>query len=234
MKKVFYLTLIIGSLLQTKGYAADKGDLGGCNGYAENCQVGWILNHDGTCSENKVNGKTPIGVIFYIDDVMSGKCGYAITPSPIAQVAFKTHYKPNTGLFTAETVTEASWQSQSCTATRIILNKGDSSQYPAAWAAYEYAPSAVPTTKGKWCLPAAGLLNMICRNLETVNKTIKKLGGIELVDVNSERVWSSVAGDDDDNAAWTLFSYGNSNDCKIDTENAHSSYINTVRPVITF
>lgn len=230
MKKIFYLTLIIGSLLQTNGYAADKGALGSCNGYAENCQVGWILNHDGTCSENKVNGKTPIGVIFYIDDVISGKCGYAITAEPVAEkIAFQSEYSDyNYGMFTGETSAEVSWQSQSCTATRRLLDKGDSSKYPAAWAAYEYVPNAAPETKGKWCLPATGVLWELSGNISQVNKTLKKIGGIALDDANKERVWSSIAVADE-NLAWAYYA-----GMDVDTENANSSYINTVRPVITF
>ena len=30
----------------------------------QSCFVGWILNSDMTCTENKVSGKTPIGVVF--------------------------------------------------------------------------------------------------------------------------------------------------------------------------
>ena len=38
-------------------------DSGGKNNVCQNCFVGRILNSDMTCSQNKVNGKTPIGVV---------------------------------------------------------------------------------------------------------------------------------------------------------------------------
>ncbi|MDO5387447.1 MAG: hypothetical protein Q4F75_09310, partial [Pseudomonadota bacterium] len=44
----------------------EKGVLGQCIGYAKNCKIGQILNNDGTCSNDKVSGKTPLGVVIYI------------------------------------------------------------------------------------------------------------------------------------------------------------------------
>ena len=47
---------------------------GSCNGLAQNCSIGNILNSDGTCTYNKESGKTPIGVVVY----KSGNCGQAV------------------------------------------------------------------------------------------------------------------------------------------------------------
>ena len=38
----------------------EKTVLGECTGYAKNCTIGQILNSDGTCTTDKVCGKTPI------------------------------------------------------------------------------------------------------------------------------------------------------------------------------
>ena len=48
---------------QTKGAV-----LGQCTGYAKNCSIGQLLNSDGTCTTDKVSGKTPVGIVIAIKD----------------------------------------------------------------------------------------------------------------------------------------------------------------------
>ena len=134
----------------------EKAVLGQCTGYAKNCKIGDILNNDGTCTTNKESGKTPIGIVVYISGG-SDKCGYAMTASPIASsIRWSTEYV-NTGAFQS-----SSWSSAikdfdvSGNMTKIIQS-GNASTYPAAYAAMNYAPSAAPTSKGKWMLPTAGI-----------------------------------------------------------------------------
>lgn len=58
-----------------------------------------------------------------------------------------------------------------------IIQAGDSSTYPAAYAALNYAPFVAPSTKGKWALPTAGILYQLYVKLATINDTILALGG---------------------------------------------------------
>ena len=165
--------------------------LGSCSGAAKNCKIGQILNSDASCSDNKVSGKTPIGVVVYISGG-SDKCGYAMTASPIAtSIQWSTEYV-NTGAFQS-----SNWQNAikdfdvSGNMTKIIqAANGNSSKYPAAYAALNYAPSAAPTSKGKWALPTAGILSSLYTNLNAINNTISKLGGTQLTNDN-EHIWSS-------------------------------------------
>ncbi len=173
----------------TSGKCESVAVLGVCTGKAQSCSVGQILNNDGSCSNSVVSGKTPIGVVVYISGG-SDKCGYAMTASPIASsIKWSTEYV-NTGAFQS-----SSWSSAikdfdvSGNMTKIIQS-GNASTYPAAYAAMNYAPSAAPTSKGKWMLPTAGILNSLYTNLNAINNAISKVGGTQLTGDN-EHIWSS-------------------------------------------
>ena len=204
--------------------------LGSCSGAAKNCKIGQILNSDASCSDNKVSGKTPIGVVVAIKD----NCGWAMTASPIASsIKWSTEYV-NTGAFQS-----SSWQNAikdfdvSGNMTKIIQTaNGNNSRYPAAYAALNYAPSAAPTSKGKWTLPTAGILNSLYTNLNAINNAISKVGGTQLTGDN-EHIWSS--SEYSSNHAWyfctlNVSSPGGVNWNRKDTN--FSDYV--VRPVIEF
>lgn len=110
----------------------------------------------------------------------------------------------------------------SCGNTDEILAYTPTS-YPAAAATRLYAPTV--TTKGRWCLPAAGIMTNIYNNLNAVQASIAKVGGVALP---SCCMWSS--SEDANYSAWVSnfnYSYGlNSNVKKY-------SY-NSVRPVLEF
>ena len=96
--------------------------------------------------------------------------------------------------------------------------------YPAAEAAYNYAPAAAPETKGQWCLPSFNIVNRINDDIK-VQKTISDLG-VSLTQY--PRYWSSSAAEKSQYApyyqAWQLSDYGG--DTIGELEN--------VRPVIEF
>ena len=167
---------------QTKGAV-----LGQCTGYAQNCSIGQLLNSDGTCTTDKVYGKTPVGIVIAIKD----NCGWAMTASPIATNIEWSTESNSTGAFQSY-----DWQQAikdfdvSGNMTKIIQTaNGNSRKYPAAYAALNYAPSAAPATKGKWMLPTAGILGSLYTNLNAIKKTISKIGGTQ--DTNDKYIWSS-------------------------------------------
>ena len=166
-----------------------KAELGSCNGYAKNCKIGDILNSDGTCTGDKINGKTPIGIVLYIS---GGRCGWAMTVSPVAQGIAWGDYNSSVPGVSDYTDSETAFTDyNACGNTEKIIqaSKGDSSKYPAAYAAVNYAPASVPETKGKWCLPAIGMLHDLYANLETINNTRTKLGVSEIY--RGHDIWSS-------------------------------------------
>ena len=168
---------------QTKGAT-----LGQCTGYAKNCKIADILNSDGTCTTNKESGKTPIGVIVYIS---GDNCGYAMTESPIATNIEWGDYGTNIPSLPDYTTWKKAIKDFDVSGNMTkIIQAGSSSTYPAAYAALNYAPSAAPTTKNKWALPTAGILNSLYKNLKAVNNAISKVGGTQLTNDN-EHIWSS-------------------------------------------
>ena len=159
--------------------------LGSCSGAAKNCKIGQILNSDASCSDNKVNGKTPIGVVVAIKD----NCGWAMTASPIGKNTWST-MNSSTGTFKTTNWEEAIEDYNACGNTQKILQAGDSKVYPTAWAVAEYVPNGASETKGKWCLPSAGIFNSLYTNLNVINNGISKLGGTQLSN-DKENIWSS-------------------------------------------
>ncbi|MDO5386144.1 MAG: hypothetical protein Q4F75_02605 [Pseudomonadota bacterium] len=181
-----------------------KGTLGTCTGYAKNCSIGQILNSDGTCTSDKVSGKTPIGIVVYIG---SDGCGQAIALDNVYKSVSSSQVKScdfNGGSSISDQVCqifkdyyfsaaknhdEALNDFDSCGNTKKlneINNKideaGNQGYYPDGYfsiarAASQYAPSNAQNTKGKWCLPAAGIGREIYENYEKFNNIIKKVNG---------------------------------------------------------
>ena len=212
------------------GAACEPGAiLGQCTGYAKNCAVGQILNSDGTCTTDKVSGKTPIGVVVYISGD-NDKCGYAMTASPIqTNIKWSTKYV-NTGAFQS-----SNWQDAindfdvSGNMTKIIqASGGDSSKYPAVYEALNYAPSATPASKGKWALPTAGILNSLYTNLNAVNDAISKVGGTQLIG-NDEHIWSS-----SEYSTYNVWLFCTNSSIGLSSYTKDTNYDAYVRPVIVF
>ena len=162
--------------------------LGSCNGYAKNCEIGDILNSDGTCTSDKVSGKTPIAVVVRL----SGNCGWGLALKATGNAVV---WGPNSDLGvipTYEDEDEAKQDFDSCGNTKKLIERGNSSVYPAAWEAVNYAPSAAPGTKGKWCLPAAGIGGAI---LDTyyykILPGLAKAGGDDLRNKPQHFFWTS-------------------------------------------
>ncbi len=205
----------------------EKAILGQCTGYAKNCKIADILNSDGTCTSDKKSGKTPIGVIIAIKD----NCGWAMTASVIATNLKWSTKEVATGIGTTPDWTTAITDFEACVNTQKIIQQGNSSEYPAAWAAVNYSPIAAPVTKGKWCLPAPGMLNSLYTNFYAINNTISKLGGKQLT--HDIPVWSS--SESDYFTAWAFWPGAAVCNCGV---TRYVKYLNdsgsVVRPVIAF
>ncbi|MDO5386646.1 MAG: hypothetical protein Q4F75_05180 [Pseudomonadota bacterium] len=168
----------------------EKAVLGECTGYAKNCKIGDILNGDGTCTTNKEAGKTPIGVVVYIG---GDNCGQALALKDLGAMLWATAESVDIPDFPHyESVSAAEQDFDSCGNTQKIIKQGTST-YPAAWAAVNYAPSSVPATKGKWCLPAAGVARSMMNNYSAIISGLSKAGGELLpgMSVHNHWYWSS-------------------------------------------
>ena len=118
----------------------------------------------------------------------------------------------------------ASTDYDSCGNTDKIVAAGSASIYPAAWAARRYAPTEA--TKGKWCLPAAGIMTNIKNQLDTIQYAISKVGGVSCPNCC---MWSS--SENSNYFAW--YSNFNYRDC-LSYGNKSVNSSNYVRPVLEF
>ena len=163
----------------------DKVEWKQCTGYAgRHCKIGDILFSDGTCAADKVTGKTPIAVVVYISDK---GCGQAISLNNVGYYEWGSYNTGISGFVTCISKEKASFDFTSCENTRIIMEAGDSSDYPAAWAANDY--STTGTSTGDWCLPAAGIFTSIYNNMSLINAALGKVSGKTFS--TSTYLWSS-------------------------------------------
>ena len=113
-----------------------------------------------------------------------------------------------------------------------IIQAGSSNNYPAAYAALNYAPSAAPISKGKWMLPTAGILNSLYNNLNAINNAISKVGGRQLTNDN-EHIWSSSEYKYD--IAWVFCTDTGASQGGVNNNNKNNNNSNNVvRPVLAF
>ena len=161
----------------------NKAEFGQCNGYAANCSLGNILFSDGTCSANKVSGKTPIAVVVY----KSGNCGQALALKSIGSYRWGPTNNDIPTLTNFGSQESASYDLNSCLNTEKIIAAGNKSKYPAAWAAHEYKTEG--TKMGDWCLPAAGIFTSYYNNQQLVNIGLTNAGGTQFT--TSTYAWSS-------------------------------------------
>ncbi len=203
---------------QTKGAV-----LGKCTGYAKNCAIGQILNSDGTCSNDKVSGKTPIGVVVYIG---SGNCGQALALKDLGSMAWSMRANDIPDLPNYTSVSAAEKDFDSCGNTQKIIKFDNSSAYLAVRAAVNYAPSSVPATKGKWCLPAAGVARSMMNNYGKINSGLSKAGGESLPGMSVHDYWNWSSSESSGATAWQW--------CYACDTLDQGSFYGSVRPVIAF
>ncbi len=180
---------------------------GRCVSSRPKCNIGDIFYSDNTCTSaaNYNSSKTVLGVVVYVNS--NGVGGQIMAPWWIDGNGNKSSAGvgmiwggygtdistlPN---YTSSSSAEADYDS--CGNTDKIVAAGDASTYPAAWATRYYAPTT--ETKGKWCLPAAGILRNIQKNWSAIGTAVNKVGGAS--NFNNYWVWSSLEYSYD--GAWT-------------------------------
>lgn len=187
-------------------------------------QLGYILHSDMTVSSTVQSGKTPIGVVV---------CSYAGGGGQAMALNYVNNgenYKWSTesvnvpGLQNYSSDREGYLDTASCNNTTKIRAAGDSSTYPAAWAAYNYTTEG--TKVGDWCLPAAGVYTTIIMNETKINKGFNLVGGKQLG--SSVHDWMSTAYDRE--RPWH---YMDGYDLGM-AATYYKTNLNKVRPVIEF
>ena len=118
---------------------------------------------------------------------------------------------------------DATDDNASCENSEKIRAEGDSSTYPAVWAAYNYTTEG--TEAGDWCLPAAGVFFSYDHGTYDMYKNFEKIGGEKIPMLSI--VFSST--EFDYRYVWVFTNDGPN---RFSTSNKPSS--NEVRPVIEF
>ena len=208
---------------------------------AVSCTVGTLYYSDGKCYNKNVTSKTLLGVV--IMEKTTSANGWIMTVNPVETSI--TWALGDDNVYDIPSLSNISSEDNltdiqsSCTNTDIITAYGDSSKFPAAWAAKNYRPSGTPSEQ-RWCLPSGGLLkNSIFNtsNLSKVNAGITIAGGTNLgnVDMGEEAIWSS--SEHSAYYAWDLHIATGRN--KLYIENyikipSASIHLYSVRPVLAF
>ncbi len=202
------------------------------------CAIGTLFYSDNTCSSNKVSGKTILGVV--IMEKTASQMGWIMTINPIRTgIAWSTEYVDIPGLNNITSESRLTDIQASCTNTDVITKYGNSSTYPAAWAAKNYKPSGTPSGKS-WCLPSGGLLKNSLdnkTNLDRINAGISTAGGKKIgfgTSSSSEYVWSS--SEYAYNRAWIFRMDGgaDSGGLNYGTKRNYGDSSVSVRPVLAF
>ena len=156
-------------------------------------QLGYILNSDMTVTSSKQSGKTPIGVVVCS---YSGGGGQAMSLKSLGDYAWGQFGTNISTLKDYPDSASAYKDTSSYANTAKIIEAGDKSKYPAAWAAHEYSTEG--TSAGDWCLPAAGILTSYYANKREINKGFNRAGGTNFS--VPPAAWSS--SEDDYTKAW--------------------------------
>ena len=148
------------------------------------CTYRTIYFSDGSCGEQLIKGKTAIGVVVY--DENNEKWIMALD-NAASNVKWSTEYVDVPEITNYIVEIAAVSDLKSCENTEAMLALGES-KYPAAAAAKNYAPAGAESTKGKWCLPSAGIWNMVNYHRAEIDAAISRASGTSLSGAN---YWSS-------------------------------------------
>ena len=208
---------------------------GTCDKASVSCTIGTLYYSDGKCYDEKIDSKTLLGVVIY--EKTDTENGWIMTVKPVKTgIAWDTEYVDISGLTNITSASKLTDIQASCTNTDKITAQGNSSTYPAAWAAKNYKPTGTPSGKS-WCLPSGGLLKNALNNstnFTKINAGITIAGGTILGNVykGDERVWSS--SEYSNNSAWE-FGANTSGSFYMNNYSKGNDYFNySVRPVMEF
>ena len=206
INKITELTNKITELEKVIGTSQSQGEI---------CVLGSILYSDKSCYLNPQKGKTPIGVVVYVDGKGGGQA------MALNSVGWFSWGKSGdiSELTNYTSINKVLQDYASCENSKIIMAAGDKDAYPAVWAAHEYSTEG--TNAGDWCLPAAGILDDM--DGAYLTSILKSVNGTTLTD--NKLTWSS--SEIDSYSAWNAQLDNESSYCK-------KNFGGEVRPVIEF
>ena len=203
------------------------------------CVLGALFYSDNTCSDKLESSKTLLGVVIY--EKSASQNGWVMTHKPIATgIAWGGYETDIPGLTNITSESSLTDIQASCTNTDKITAQGNSSKYPAAWAAKNYKEGGKTWC---WCLPSGGLLRNALDNSANFTKfnaailEIQSKAGTSAATIlgnvssGSESVWSSSEYSYYD--AWS-FSANPNGSFNMHGNGKYNGYLTSVRPVMAF
>ena len=164
---------------------------------AQTCVVGSILNSDMSCSASKVSGKTPIGVVSYVNG--SKRIAINLVHTSMAWSSGYTDISGIPNYSSSPHTTD--FNGKSNTAAWVSYYGSSTSSYAPG---YCYNFTTAGTSKGDWYLPAQGeLYASIVTNYSAVNSGISAAGGTQL----SSGYWYWSSSEYDYRCAWGANAY---------------------------
>ena len=180
-----------------------------------NCKVGDILYSDMTCGENNYSDKTAIGVVF------DATKGLAIAKDEFTNFIWGAVVEDVSGVQNSNSVSTSAADWQGFNNTKALYEADKSGvNYPAIKKVLTYSTEG--TSQGQWYLPAAGELQAISLNKDTLNTALTKIGGTQM----SGKYWSS---SEQNSGNGFLFTIGNSA-----SSAGRKISKNKVKPIINF
>ena len=171
-----------------------------CPNPVNKCAIGDIYYSDKTClpADKHDSTKTVLGVVVYITD--GGKHGQIMAPLRVSTsgdtngmgsilIKWSTQTLDISTLPNNTIFYNVIKDYDSCGNTNKIIASGNSTIFPAAWAAKFYHPT--PETAGKWCLPAAGILHSWYNNSQIIDATLNKINNTSSSQESIYQHWSS-------------------------------------------
>ena len=168
---------------------------GACQACSSECKVGSILYSDKTCNSCRISGKTPIGVVAYVN----GSTRLAIN-LPQGQMKWSSNYVDLDGIdnITDGNKAKADFAGKAHTAAWVAKYGAGVTGYAPG---YCYNYSTAGTSKHDWYLPALGeLFPSVWTNRVAVKRGLKIAGGDKL---ERGHYWSS--SEYSHSYAWTVY-----------------------------
>ena len=162
----------------------------------QTCDIGNILYSDSTCSSRKVSGKTPIGVVSYVN----GCKGIAINLTTTGTMYWSSRYTDISGIPNYSSSPHTTdFNGKSNTAAWVSYYGSSVTNYAPG---YCYNFTTTGTSKGQWYLPAQGeLYASVWTNKSAVNAGLSAAGGAS---IQNGWHWSSSEGDVYTSYAWNV------------------------------
>ena len=220
------------------GYVWQNGTCKSSEPDYSDCVIGALYYADGTCSNDYISSKKLLGIVIY--EKSASQNGWVMTHKPVATgIAWGGYGTDISGLTNITSESKLTDIQASCTNTDKITAQGNSSAYPAAWAAKNYKEG------GKtWCLPSGGLLKNALDNSANFTKfnaavyKIQASAGTSAATIlgnvsgGYERVWSS--SEYSYNGAWHFNANASGSFSMNHTSKDTNLSSTSVRPVLAF